>query len=68
MNARRALRQDAPAEKRANAREQVDAAKIALGERGQVWWKDGSSDYNRKMAVNTPYADWFAAEEARKPV
>ncbi len=41
------------------AREAVDAAKIALGERGPVWWDDGAPDYNRKMAKNTPYADWF---------
>lgn len=43
------------------ARERVDAAKRALGERGPVWWTDGAPDYNRRMARNTPYADWFAA-------
>ncbi len=26
------------------ARQQVDAAKIALGERGPVWWSDGAPD------------------------
>lgn len=36
----------------------VDAAKVALGERGPVWWTDGAPDYNRKMARNTPYAAW----------
>jgi hypothetical protein len=50
---------DAEAERR--AREDVDAAKHALGERGPVWWTDGAPDYNRRMAANTPYADWFAA-------
>ena len=42
------------------ARQQVDAAKHALGERGDVWWTDGAADYNRHLAKNTPYADWFA--------
>jgi hypothetical protein len=47
----------------AEARKQVDAAKIALGERGPVWWDDDAPDYNRHMARNTPYAAWFAALE-----
>lgn len=42
------------------ARGEVDAAKRALGERGPVWWTDGAPDFNRRMAVNTPYADWYA--------
>jgi hypothetical protein len=42
------------------ARAQVDAAKRGLGERGPVWWTDGAPDYNRRMVVNTPYADWYA--------
>lgn len=43
------------------ARVEVNAAKIALGERGPVWWNDGAPDYNRRLARNTPYAAWFAA-------
>ncbi|THC46385.1 hypothetical protein [Massilia sp. Mn16-1_5] len=43
------------------ARAAVDAAKRGLGERGPVWWTDGAPDYNRKLALNTPYADWYAA-------
>jgi len=43
------------------ARAAVDEAKRALGERGPVWWTDGAPDYNRRMAANTPYADWYAA-------
>jgi hypothetical protein len=43
------------------ARSAVDAAKRALGERGPVWWTDGTPDHNRRMARNTPYADWYAA-------
>lgn len=44
------------------ARADVDAAKRALGERGPVWWDDDAPDYGRKLASNTPYADWFAGE------
>jgi hypothetical protein len=43
------------------ARRAVDAAKVALGERGPVWWTDGAPDYNRHMARNTPYAAWYEA-------
>jgi hypothetical protein len=39
------------------ARKRVDQAKHQLGERGSVWWTDGAPDWNRHMAVNTPYAD-----------
>jgi len=45
------------------ARQEVDHAKTALGERGPVWWKDGASDVNRHMARNTSYAAWFAVVE-----
>lgn len=41
------------------AREAVDAAKHALGERGDVWWQDGAPDYNRHLVNNTPYAEWY---------
>ena len=64
MAARRAVREakgEPEAKKRARAN--VQAAKVALGERGPVWWGDGAPDYNRKMAKNTPYAEW-AAEQA----
>lgn len=43
-----------------SARDAVDGAKSALGERGPVWWDDGAPDFNRRMARNTPYAQWFA--------
>ncbi len=56
----RAMRvDDAPA--REAARQRVDAAKHSLGERGPVWWTDSAPDWNRHMARNTPYAEWFAA-------
>ena len=65
MHARRAVRDakdDAAAMTAARAR--VDAAKRALGERGPVWWDDGAPDFNRHMARNTPYAEWWAAQES----
>lgn len=43
----------------AEARASVDRAKVALGERGPVWWHDGTPDLNRRMVANTPYAQWF---------
>ena len=42
------------------ARQRVDAAKHALGERGPVWWDDGAPDLTRHLARTTPYAEWFA--------
>jgi hypothetical protein len=54
--ARRAKDPDAEAD----AHAAVDAAKHALGERGAVWWGDGSPDLNRHMARTTPYAEWYA--------
>jgi hypothetical protein len=41
------------------ARAAVDAAKVALGERGPVWWDD-DVEFNRHLVVNTPYAEWYA--------
>ena len=43
------------------ARSQVNQMKIALGERGPVWWNDDAPDYNRYLVKNTPYADWYTA-------
>lgn len=62
MAARRAIR-DAKGDPSALkiARSQVEAAKIALGERGPAWWDDGAPDYNRHLVGNTPYAGWWAA-------
>ncbi|HET6409382.1 hypothetical protein GB927_026675 [Shinella sp. CPCC 100929] len=61
MMARRAVRTaGADPVARADARRRVDMAKIALGERGPVWWLDGDPDYNRHLAKNTAYAEWYA--------
>lgn len=56
----RARRAADPAAER-EARRRVHLAKVALGERGPVWWTDGAPDYTRKLARTTPYAAWFAA-------
>jgi hypothetical protein len=50
MAARRALAKPKSNERTvAETRQRVDAAKIALGERGPVWWDDGAPDFNRHM-------------------
>ncbi|TFA85184.1 hypothetical protein F638_1432 [Pseudomonas sp. LAIL14HWK12:I2] len=43
------------------AREKVQMAKVALGERGPVWRTDGSPDFNRRLVSNSPYAEWFSS-------
>ncbi len=63
-----AARRDKGAAKRAGkpvdaARNRVDAAKHALGERGPVWWEDGEPDLTRHLARTTPYAAWFAEHD-----
>jgi hypothetical protein len=64
MDARRQLRGKRSAADRAAARVAVDAAKVALGERGPVWWDDGEPDFNRRLVRNTPYAVWYAVLKA----
>ena len=62
MDARRAVKQAKSDEDEASlkaAREQVNKAKIALGERGPVWWGDNAKDYNRYLVKNTPYKAWY---------
>ena len=53
MKARRAVRdakRSADLKAEAAAHKAVDEVKRALGERGPVWWEDGSPDLNRHMA------------------
>ncbi|MEJ0085039.1 MAG: hypothetical protein WDO72_05130 [Pseudomonadota bacterium] len=62
MNARRAVKAAMKAgrpEELVPARKAVDAAKIALGERGPVWWTDGTPDLNRQKVKDSPYAEWY---------
>jgi len=47
----------------AAARAAVQAAKVALGERGAPWWTDDAPDYNRHLVKNSPYAQWYARQE-----
>jgi len=65
MQARRdvkaALHSNDPASLR-RARDAVQAAKVALGERGPVWWIDGAKDYNRHLVKNSPYAAWYEGQ------
>ena len=60
MAARRAVRDATDSKERIAARLKVNAAKQTLGERDEVWWDDGAPDYNRRLAVDTPYAAWFS--------
>lgn len=39
----------------AETKHKINEVKIALGERGPVWWDDGQPDYTRKMLYSTPY-------------
>lgn len=48
------------------ARAHVHEAKIKLGERGPVWWNDGSKDVNRYHPKNTVYADWWSGLDTRR--
>lgn len=62
MDARRAVKaakKSEDPEQLAGARAAVDQAKVALGERGPVWWDDGSPDFNQRQVRHTPYADWY---------
>jgi hypothetical protein len=31
-----------------------------------VWWSDGAPDFNRHLAVNTPYAAWYRDLDERE--
>ena len=63
MNARRSVKaalKSGNAEELQLARKAVDAAKTGLGERGPVWWTDGSPDLNRHKVSGSPYEEWWA--------
>ena len=49
------------------ARTAIHTAKVALGERGPVWWTDGTPDFNRTLVKNTPYAAWYQTTHAIRP-
>ena len=59
MDARRAVgaaKRSGDARAQSRARGRVHAAKVALGERGPVWWDDGAPDLTGKSAHATGYA------------
>ena len=60
MQARRAVKDAATDTDKAAARARVHEAKVALCERGPVWWTDGAPDVNRHHPRNTVYAVWWA--------
>jgi hypothetical protein len=71
LNGRRALKAAKGAGDEAAisaARKLISGAQVGLGERGKVWWKDGTPDLNRTLAKNSPYADWFAAADSKSQV
>ena len=59
MRARNAVRLAGDEAAEREARAAVHAAKVALGERGPVWWDDGAPDENRHAPWNTSYAAWW---------
>ena len=50
-----------------HARAAVQAAKVALGERGTVWWSDGKPDLNRHLVENAVYAQWYRSVSNPSP-
>ncbi|RYD50232.1 MAG: hypothetical protein EOP60_12245 [Sphingomonadales bacterium] len=61
MDARRAVRDAEDDAAIREARDAVQSAKVALGERGPVWWDDGAPDLNRRKIENTRYGEWWAS-------
>lgn len=64
MKARRAVRtaqQQDDADALREARDAVQVAKEALGERGPVWWDDDAPDEGGQAPDNSSYAQWWAS-------
>ena len=59
MKARRAVDLATTAAEKKAARQAVDAARHALGERGPAWWMDGDPDLSGSRVQDSPYADWY---------
>ena len=60
MKARSAVKHARSEDELRAARAAVHEAKVALGERGPVWWDDGMEPVDRYKPENTPYAEWWA--------
>lgn len=63
MDARRAVKDAQSNAQLRSARAAVQAAKVALGERGPVWWEGDERDWTRFHPKNTPYAEWWEGRE-----
>lgn len=62
MKARRAIKtakQQGDDDALRQARDNVQTAKLALGERGPVWWDDNAPDETGVAPHNSSYADWW---------
>ena len=59
MKARNAVRLAKSGDEERTARAAVHEAKVALGERGPVWWDDDAPDENRKAPWNSSYKPWW---------
>jgi hypothetical protein len=67
MSARRAVKaalKSGKPDELALARKAVDSVKVSLGERGPVWWTDGTPDFNRHKVAGSPYAEWWVESTA----
>lgn len=65
MKARRAVKtakQQEDDEALRQARNDVQTAKEALGERGPVWWDDNAPDETGVAPHNSSYADWWQSQ------
>ncbi len=65
MKARRAVRtaqQQEDDDALRQARESVQTAKEALGERGPVWWDDNAPDEGGLAPYNSSYAEWWNSQ------
>lgn len=65
MKARRAVRtaqQHDDEDALRQAREAVQTAKEALGERGPVWWNDNAPDEGGLAPHNSSYAEWWSSQ------
>ncbi|UOA26775.1 hypothetical protein [Pseudosulfitobacter sp. DSM 107133] len=61
MRARLDLRRAGDDAAAQDARARVDAAKVALGERGPIWWDGGAADESGTAPEASSYAAWWAA-------
>ncbi|SFH14320.1 hypothetical protein SAMN04488039_103277 [Sulfitobacter dubius] len=59
MQARLAVKNAKTNEDVKTAQGKVHEAKVALGERGPVWWNDGAPDVNRHHPKNRLQAVWW---------